>query len=162
MQAIYDATGGENWSEKSGWNTGQPLEKWHGVTVATESDIDCTGRVTELKLSDNNLSGNMPAELGDLACLYHLDLSNNELGGRIPASLGNLEALKGTYNEWSQRLTNCPDDNVIDLSHNDLTGAIPGELGNLRCLSRLDLSDNKTRQLFRNPLGDDGLLNHWC
>ena len=167
LEAIYDATGGEKWSNQLGWKTGQPIEEWHGVTVATKNitsspSRDCEGRVTELKLSNNNLSGNIPAELGNLACLYHLDLSGNNLSGNIPNELGNLKVLQGRYSE-SYGLTKCPvsyydhssldysnlDNNVLDLSENDLTGEIPASLGNLRCLSKLDLSDNKTRHYIR-------------
>ena len=42
----------------------------------------------------NQLTGGIPAELGNLANLQHLYLSGNELTGAIPAELGNLANLQ--------------------------------------------------------------------
>ena len=50
--------------------------------------------VTELTLQANNLSGSLPAALGDLSQLNDLDLADNQLTGAIPTSLGNLSALE--------------------------------------------------------------------
>ena len=47
-----------------------------------------------LSLSDNELTGPIPAELGSLASLQSLFLSRNQLSGPIPASLGNLSSLQ--------------------------------------------------------------------
>ena len=59
---------------------------WHGVTISS-------GRVTGLALPSNNLSGAIPAALGDMAELTSLDLSGNSLSGAVPAELGDLGAL---------------------------------------------------------------------
>ena len=47
-----------------------------------------------LDLSHNELSGEIPSELGSLANLRHLALSGNGLSGRIPSELGRLTNLK--------------------------------------------------------------------
>ena len=60
----------------------------HGVTTNTD------GRVTVLDLSENQLTGPIPAALGDLTNLERLDLSDNELTGPIPAELGGLSNLE--------------------------------------------------------------------
>ena len=54
------------------------MGEWHGVT--TDSD----GRVTHLDLQRNQLTGGIPAELGDLSNLIGLWLTNNQLTGEIP------------------------------------------------------------------------------
>ena len=59
---------------------------WHGVTISS-------GRVTGLALPSNNLSGAIPAELGNMVELTSLDLSGNSLSGAVPADLGDLGAL---------------------------------------------------------------------
>ena len=59
---------------------------WHGVTISS-------GRVTGLALPSNNLSGAIPAELGNMVELTSLDLSGNSLSGAVPAELGDLGAL---------------------------------------------------------------------
>ena len=67
-----------------------------------------------LNLSNNNLSGVIPSELGKLNYLEKLDLSNNNLSGNIPPELGKLSRLGG-----------------LSLKENNLYGSIPPELGNL-------------------------------
>ena len=82
--------------------------------------------LNQLWLRNNELTGAIPAELGNLANLNQLWLRNNELTGAIPAELGNLANL--TH---------------LSLSNNLLTGAIPAELGNLTKLVSLWLKDNE-------------------
>ena len=89
LVALYEATGGsENrWVDQDGWPSGASLSQWYGVT--TNAD----GRVTELNLSLNNLTGPIPSVLVDLTELERLDLSANELTGPIPRELEGLENL---------------------------------------------------------------------
>ena len=58
LSALYDGTGGPNWKNKTNWLSIAPLGEWYGVTT------DADGRVTELNLEDNNLSGTVPLALG--------------------------------------------------------------------------------------------------
>ena len=81
LVALYNATGGENWSISANWLSDAPLDEWEGVR--TNDD----GRVTELDLFSNGLSGEIPAELGSLSNLTHLYLRQNDLSGCIPSSL---------------------------------------------------------------------------
>jgi len=68
LVAIYNATGGPTWTNKTNWTTGN-LSTWSGVTVAE-------GRVAELILPDNRVVGALPPDIRDLANLTMLDLSN--------------------------------------------------------------------------------------
>ena len=88
-----------------------------------------------LDLGGNQLSGKIPAELGNLANLEKLFLNHffgpfgsrkNQLSGEIPAELGNLANLTHLW-----------------LSGNQLSGEIPAELGNLANLTHLWLSGNQ-------------------
>ena len=117
---LYNATDGANWDDKTNWLSEQPLQYWAGVTINSE------GRVTELDLFANQLSGDIPVELGNLISLQGLSLGGNQLSGDIPATLG-----RPTYLE------------VLDLSDNQLTGAIPPELANLTELNSLSLAANQ-------------------
>ncbi|XP_073006725.1 receptor-like protein EIX1 [Typha latifolia] len=78
-----------------------------------------------LDLSGNNLTGEIPKEIGALAGLTNLNLSANRLTGYIPDSIGGLQSLES-----------------LDLSNNELFGEIPSTLSALTFLSYLNLSYN--------------------
>ena len=88
LMALYNAAGGPQWRFSRNWRTDNPLESWHGVST------DAAGRVTALALSDNNLRGTVPPELGDLAHLETLYLFRNELTGQLPAGLATQTRLR--------------------------------------------------------------------
>ena len=77
--ALYKQTNGPNWTNNKNWTTLEPLDDWYGVT--TNAD----GRVTELNLRDNNLSGLLPPSLSNLDNLKTLNLAfNATLSGPLP------------------------------------------------------------------------------
>ncbi|XP_021609557.2 receptor-like protein 13 isoform X1 [Manihot esculenta] len=78
-----------------------------------------------LDLSDNNLEGQIPYQLGKLSQLRALNLSHNCLTGSIPASLSNLTQLES-----------------FDLSHNKLSGQIPSQLIALHFLAVFSVAYN--------------------
>ena len=108
LESLYRATGGDRWKYKAYWMSGRPLDEWSGVST------DASGQVIRLRLENNNLTGEIPSELGNLTNLESLNLENNNLRGEIPSELGNLTNLKSLY-----------------LEKNSLRGEIPSELGNL-------------------------------
>ena len=130
LEVFYDSTGGASWTNRTNWKTSAPLGEWHGVTT------DPAGRVTELELYDNGLTGPVPPALGNLASLRSLDLSFNALTGPIPGELGSLVNL-----EW------------LNLVGNDLTGPIPSELGRLVNLEWLNLVGNDLTGPIPSELG---------
>ena len=119
LEALYDVTGGPDWGNRDNWRTDAPLGDWHGVQV------DASGRVERLYLDDNDLSGPIPPEIGELANLERLYLDDNDLSGPIPPEIGELANLERLY-----------------LDDNDLSGPIPPEIGELANLERLYLDDN--------------------
>lgn len=99
LEALWKATGGENWRDLSNttggqtystanWCTDAPVSSWYGVTLNGD------GHVIYLHLSDVGLKGTLPEELGDMTFLQELWLSGNELFGTLPEGLGKLPALK--------------------------------------------------------------------
>ena len=87
LVAFYNATDGPNWRNSANWLTDAPIEEWYGVST------DGAGRVTVLATPFNQLSGELPPELGNLVSLEELTLTDNQLTGAIPAELGNLANL---------------------------------------------------------------------
>ena len=130
LVALYNATDGENWAGSASWLSDAPLGRWKGVTT----NVD--GRVTKLELFFNNLSGEIPPELGSLSKFEALDLGFNALSGEIPAELGSLSNLES-----------------LVLNDNDLSGEIPAELGSLSNLRSLSLG---FKRLERGDTGGAG------
>ena len=81
---------------------------------------------TLLDLSNNQLSGKIPASLGALEALKLLNISYNKLSGKIPESFGDIKNLES-----------------LDLSHNQLSGSIPQTLTKLQQLIILDVNNNQ-------------------
>lgn len=75
LMAVYNATGGSRWRNRSGWGSSAPLEDWHGVRV------NYRGRVVEVDLHRNNLTGHLPASVDKLTALKKLLMWGNELQG---------------------------------------------------------------------------------
>ncbi|MGB0383616.1 MAG: clostripain-related cysteine peptidase [Ardenticatenaceae bacterium] len=142
LVALYESTDGANWTDNSGWlNTTTPCG-WYGLTCSG-------GRISELSMHNNQLSGSIPPELGNLANLTHLNLRSNELSGSIPAELGNLANLTSLWlynNQLSgsipAQLGNLANLTSLWLYNNQLSGSIPPELGNLANLTNLALLGN--------------------
>ena len=118
LEALFYATGGPDWARSDGWLTDAPLGRWQGVVAAG-------GRVEQLFLYGNQMTGAIPPELGNLVRLESLNLGDNQLTGPIPPELGNLVSLVSLW-----------------LPYNQLTGAIPPELLNLTGLKGLSIRDN--------------------
>ena len=163
LEEFYDATNGANWSSSTNWKTEAPLGDWVGVRT------DASGRVAELDLYSNQLSGSIPSSLGNLSNLEFLHISANQLSGSIPSSLGNLsnlEFLHLTFNQLSgsipSSLGNLSNLEYLDLWENQLSGSIPSSLGNLSNLEALDLSFNQLSGSIPSSLGAlSNLVNLW-
>lgn len=151
---FYNSTNGANWNNNTNWLSDRPLHEWHGVKTDTE------GNVANLGLTDNNLTGSLPPEIGQLDRLLSLTLFNNRLTGRIPTELGRLERLKSLWlggNELTgpipPELGRLVDLYWLSLSGNKLTGPIPPELGRLTRLIHLSLSANNLSGAIPPELG---------
>ena len=104
-----------------------------------------------LDIQENQLTGQIPAGLGNLTDLEELRTYSNQLTGEIPSlrRLVNLKVLllydnqlTGPIPSWIGNLTELVE---LDLCSNQLTGPIPSSLGRM--------SNLETLFLARNPLG---------
>jgi Leucine-rich repeat (LRR) protein len=140
---LYNSTNGPKWYRNAGWLAG-PVRNWQGIT------LDTGGRVIDIYLGNNQLSGSLNESLGNLTKLQLLDLENNQLNGNIPSTLGSLSNLKSLlllYNQLSgyvpSTLGNLTNLQFLDIGNNQLNGNIPTMLGNLKNLSELFLDNNQ-------------------
>ena len=116
LVALYGATSGSTWTNKTNWLSTQPIETWYGVGVNAD------GRVSSVVLPNNNLVGGpIPNGLAVDSALVTLDLSQNSVTGALP------------YFSDPSMVT-------LNLSHNQLTGTI--NYYSLNYLQNLDLSYN--------------------
>ena len=142
LVAFYDATSGDNWTNKTNWKSDKALKQWTGI-VRTDDN----GRVQYLRLSNNNLSGTLPKELGNLDQLTEIHLQSNNLSGTLPKELGNLDQLTEIRLQSNNLSGPIPDLSALtaleelNLSANQLSGSIP-DLSALTALTILDLSFN--------------------
>ncbi|MEM7535202.1 MAG: leucine-rich repeat domain-containing protein [Chloroflexota bacterium] len=144
LVAIYNGTGGPDWTVSTDWLQTTTPCGWFGVTCSD-------GRVAELDLDNegnsNNLTGALPAAIGDLGNLTSLDLGPNQLSS-IPTEIDNLSNLTTLY-LYSNQLSSIPTEignlsnlTTLYLSSNQLS-SIPTEIGNLSNLTRLSLDNNQ-------------------
>ena len=122
------ATNGERWIDNSNWavKSGDPApmveeaNDWYGLTF----DVD--GRLIQLILSNNDLEGDLPREIGDFDKIEEIVLRNNRLSGPVPLELGGLQNLL-----------------ILNLGLNYLTGLVPERIGDISTLRELHLDGNQ-------------------
>jgi len=143
LVALYNSTNGNGWINKTGWLVTNTPCSWFGTTCMS-------GKLTELNLGWNQLSGKMPPELGNLTNLISLTLNGNQLNGSIPAQLGNLINLTKLVLQINQlsgsippELGNLANLQYIYLDSNQLNGSIPLEFGNMKNLQYMYLRNNQ-------------------
>ncbi len=145
LVALYDSTTGASWTTNTGWKTTATPCSWYGVTCGGGDTY-----VYDLLLTNNNLNGTLPTELGDFPNMQYMYITmNSSLTGAIPtelSALSNLNTLQLYGNNLSGGipaslggLSNLTD---LHLGVNQLTGSIPPELGNLSNLQYLALYNN--------------------
>ncbi|GJX41616.1 probable LRR receptor-like serine/threonine-protein kinase [Tanacetum coccineum] len=82
------------------------------------------GNFSMFHLGDNEFSGTLPEEIGQMPLIV-LNITRNNFSGRIPMQLGSLKCLRN-----------------LDLSYNNFSGTFPTNLNNLTELSKFNVSYN--------------------
>ena len=171
LRAIYLSTNGDNWNIKTGWPSAEEFKlnllpppntdysKWHGVY--------CTdGRVFWLWFNENNLTGVLPEEIGNLDELTDIIIDWSPIGGEIPSTIGKLKKLKKLQlqnNKFSgkipKELYELVNLNRLDLRSNNFSSKIPKELGKLKRLIVLDLAYNEFSAKLSNFYVENNVLS---
>ena len=143
LKALYQNTNGDDWKYNGGWrewdfNSTTPpsygtIDSWYGIALETQFNY---ASINIIDLDNNNLTGEIPKELGNLYNLKYLRLNNNNLTGEIPKGLGNSSKLKS-----------------LSLNNNNLTGEIPKELANSGILEYIYLNNNNLTGEIPKELG---------
>jgi hypothetical protein len=129
-------------------------------TYAHQSACDSRDRYVVLALSNQNLTGTIPPEIGLLTSLEMLELNGNYLVGSIPPAFSKLSNLNRLLLD-SNRLTGTIPSEVGLLEHlvevnvgdNGLTGPLPSEIGLLPMLKTLRLARNQLSGPIPTELG---------
>jgi hypothetical protein len=140
LAVLYYQTSGDLWSRC----TSDGLTSCDGAAfLSAESEcdwggIECdtSGQVVAIKLSNNNLAGPLPMEIGSLAFLEEISMANNLITGPIPDSFGALPSIE-----------------VLDLDNNVLTGTIPVEVYDATTLRVIDLDHNDITGTLSSEIG---------
>ena len=158
LLAARDTLAGEG---SLNWSADTSMAQWQGVTL----DLRPVMRVWMLLLTDQGLTGTIPASLSGLDYLSRLDLDDNDLTGPIPAELGDLTNLKHLYLFENRLSGGIPAElgkltllRYLFLYDNRLSGGIPAELGQLTNLRELLLDNNRLDGAIPAELGDMTLL----
>lgn len=118
MWHYINSTNGSDWTNNTNWLTG-PVNIWYGISVINSE-------VIQVGLQNNNLTGSIPPEIGNLTKLSVLNLRYNQLSGSIPDGIGNLKLLY-----------------LLLINDNFFTGAIPYQIRNLTSLAHIFINNNE-------------------
>lgn len=155
LRVVYDSLGGVSWFNRATnrWLSANPLSEWTGVTVEN-------GRVTALRLPDNNLRGRLPGILAELTALRAIDLTDNAVSGAFPAwitEIPTLEEVRLGGNEFTgalpEQLGNLPNLRVFVADRNRLSGSLPASVCLAARLQVLNLSQNALSGTLPSCLG---------
>ena len=154
LQSLFNSSGGLSWTNSTGWLQNNSPCSWFGVACSG-------GSVSTLRLDNNQLSGTIPTQIGNLTQLTELRLDSNQLSGLMPPQIGNLTRLTRLFLDSNQLRGPIPSQlgdldrlDILRLGQNRLSGSIPPELGELLNLRVLFLPENQLSGSIPPQIGD--------
>ncbi|TKY73075.1 Leucine-rich repeat receptor protein kinase TDR [Spatholobus suberectus] len=141
------------------------MKKLKGVLSGKQFSIFTN--LTNLNLSYNFFSGQLPAEIFNLASLTSLDISRNNFSGPFPRAiprLQNLVVLDAFSNSFSGPLpaefSHLAYLKVLNLAGSYFKGSIPSEYGSFKSLEFLHLAGNSLSGRIPPELGNLKTVTH--
>ncbi|HDR68330.1 MAG TPA: T9SS type A sorting domain-containing protein [Bacteroidaceae bacterium] len=146
LKALYNATGGDSWTSRTGWENINTTATKDDVTTAwTGIRAIQDGHIKDLWLQNNNLTGELPQEIGDLEHLYTFGVSLNNLTGSVPSSLGNMSGLM-----------------YLTLSANNFTGTLPDIFESMALITTIRISNNQFTGELPPSLNAGNIMDFYC
>ncbi|PIA42930.1 hypothetical protein AQUCO_02000403v1 [Aquilegia coerulea] len=150
---------------KHHWNNPSSLESWTPSTPICTDWIGITcknGSVTEINLSNMNITHEISPSICDLTSLTRIDLSFNYIPGEFPYLLYNCSNLYSLDLSQNYFVGSLPSDihrlssslQHLNLSSNNFSGDIPLSIGQLHSLRTLYLFSNQFNGSFPPSIGD--------
>ncbi|XP_039170370.1 probable LRR receptor-like serine/threonine-protein kinase At3g47570 [Eucalyptus grandis] len=132
---------GEMWLQNNSFNQEIPPQlggcaAYNELTGEIPRELGSLLKIREFALDRNNLTGSMPSSIGNLSSLEILFLSENNLSGSIPQVLGHLKNLQ-----------------FIGFAANRVSGTIPSSLLNLSSLTQFDARSNQIQGTLPASIG---------
>ncbi|MCE7057739.1 hypothetical protein LZF95_23855 [Algoriphagus sp. AGSA1] len=162
---LYQATGGVNWYENSGWSTADPnvvesVANWDNIIV------DADGHVTHIQLNHKNLTGVLPSTLQNLTYLKWFRVQGNNLTGQLPdfTNMAHLTFVEFSRNNFTGVMPasygTCPNLAEIHAHQNNIGGSIPSSYTNLTNLKWLSLYMNNMEGSLPSDIGNMSSLEY--
>lgn len=134
--SIYNDSNGASWTNNTGWAAGAAgidcdICSWYGIVC------NGFGRVKELNVNGNNLSGSLSDAIEDLQSLEKINFFNHSMTGVIPDVLIMLDNLRyvdlsnGLFSGSIPDFTGLLELETIYLENNNLTGELPSAVADL-------------------------------
>lgn len=145
--SIYNDANGPSWTNNTGWVAGAAgtdcdVCQWYGVVC------DGFGRVKELNVSNNNLTGSLSNAIADLASLEKINLFNHGMSGTIPDVMNMISDLRyidlsnGTFSGPIPDFAGLDELEIIYLENNSLTGLLPSAIADLLSINIFWVKNN--------------------
>jgi hypothetical protein len=137
-----------SWTNRNGWLVdGNECDTWYRISCTSINlggTVGMQNVVTAVELSNNNIQGTIPADLGLLTALIIFGGSNNGLTGTLPVSIGQWTSL--TY---------------FSVVNNALTGPLPVSIGQWTALTYFSVSTNALTGTLPASIGQWTALNNF-
>jgi len=89
LVALYNSTSGKDWTNNANWLSDRSIYSWYGINCTSTGMLEGTARVEAITLINNNLSGTIPKEIGNMDSLKVFSIAENKLNGDIPEEVFN-------------------------------------------------------------------------
>ena len=133
LMTLYDATDGPNWTDNTGWGSDCYYCNWFGILCNPQNKVE------SITLNNNGLKNSFPSGIiPDLPHIRDLVLQDNQLTGQLPADLASQDSIE-VINFENNLLSGSPPISVTSLTNlqelnfinNNFSGCIPQEYDSL-------------------------------